>query len=149
MGSAVSAVIDIVRDIWLCDDCTMVAANGEHHPDDSAERETEIEVGLSRLPHLMSDDYENEQAECSYCGWHGDSDELVDVYTDPEYPDWTEKGCPQCKSPDDISKRDNGRNEFSFSECDCCGSTLGGGRTRFAQLIFGEEPQRDMFKEST
>jgi hypothetical protein len=31
-----------------------------------------------------------------------------------------------------------GRNEFSWSRCDCCGSRLGGARTRFAlfQLVW-------------
>lgn len=126
---------DIIRDIYLCTDCVFAAVNGDMPEDASDQRIREIERGLESLPGLVPEDYENEQAECSRCGWHGDSSGLILLHTDPEYPDWTERACPNCKSTDDFSIRDNGRDEFSWRDCDCCGSTLGGSRTRFAQLI--------------
>lgn len=133
-------MIVIARDIWLCDDCTIAAVNGDMPPDNTPDQDADIEAGLARLgPHLVSDDYDEEQAECDTCHWHGPSSDLVNVHTDPEYPDWTEKGCPQCKETEDITLRDNGREEFSRRGCDCCNSTLAGSFTRFAQL--GEEPE--------
>lgn len=142
----------VASDIWLCSDCTIVAVNDDVSGiDEGSERETErriheIYAGLEALgPNLVSDDTEHDQAICGECGWHGDESERVKVYTDPEYPDWAELGCPQCKETEDIEVRDNGRLEFSWNGCDCCGSMLGGSLTRFAILGPDEpSPQAEM-----
>ena len=127
----------LIRDLWLCCDCTLCAVNGDLPEDSTIDRDADIEEGLKRLgPGLVPDDYEDEQAECGNCGWHGDSSKLVTYYL----PESDEQGCPHCANTEEISIRDNGREEFSWFECDCCGSTLGGSRTRFA-LLGPDEPE--------
>lgn len=135
----------VVRDLYLCIDCTFAAVNDDYTTiTDNCESEreadlriAEIERGLVALgPNLVLDSDEGETAGCGNCGWHGGIGELVDVYTDP---DWTEKGCPNCKATDEIDTRSGGVLEFSRMECDCCGLALGGSRHRFAILGEGEE----------
>lgn len=87
----------VLDDLWFCDDCTMVAANGDltglDAYDDADERAAEIAAGLAALVEGVNGGY------------------VVTNFTD-----------------------DDGVDEFSRSDCDCCGSTLGGRRTRFAVL---------------
>lgn len=145
----------IARDIWLCDDCTMVAVNGDYSGLDyhlterqAARRAAEIDAGLDRLPGLVPDNTPDEpQHRCEACGWHGPSSEVVDVYNDPEYPDWCEDGCPNCKSTEDLVYDGTGFDEFSTEECDCCGTSLGGSRHRFAQLGPDDGPQLELFAQ--
>jgi hypothetical protein len=103
----------VIRDgIQLCDDCLIVAVNGdysgidEHYGkglspgrgelrDGAKERAAEIDAGLTRLgPNLV-----------------------------PAFDSETGKGI----------------NEFSWTPCGCCGSRLGGGRHEFAVLGEGSD----------
>lgn len=80
----------VQNDLWLCEDCTMIACNGDTSGFESDARVAECMAGLDGLgPNLVGD---------------------FDV----------EKG--------------EGYDEFSWGDCDCCGSTLGGSRHRFALL---------------
>jgi hypothetical protein len=100
--------VKVIRDeIGLCEDCLIVAVNGEYdsidfhygrgeYPgrgelrDGAKERAAEIDAGLARLgPNLV---------------------------------------------PDHDSETGRGIEEFSWRPCGCCGSTLGGSRHMFAVL---------------
>lgn len=50
---------------------------------------------------------------------------------DPEADEEVDE-CPHCNALDSFVDRDSGIDEFSWSTCDCCGSVLGGSRTRYA-----------------
>lgn len=138
---SVIRVIRVIRDIWLCQDCTQVAVNGDYSGldyYDQAEaeiRKKEIDAGLKHLPGLVPDDGD-EQAECRACGWIGDQDspERLTIL-DEDGEEVETETCPDCGEEDSIRHRDSGNDEFSWADCDCCGSGLGGSRTRFAQLI--------------
>lgn len=130
----------IIRDIWLCSDCMPVAVNGDYsHLDYSYEPRAatrlmhEINAGLAALPGLVPDfgGEDPEKYECRSCGFEGQS-------WDFPFFDGSSSArvCPEC---DDDWVRpvvfDNGEEEFSRRECDCCGTDLGGSRFRFAQLV--------------
>ena len=92
----------IQDDLWLCQDCTIVAVNGDwtwldyyySSEAEQEERRAEIEAGLSELgAHLV---------------------------------------------PNFDSEAGDGMEEFSSRHCDCCGTDLAGGRTRFAILGEGD-----------
>lgn len=95
----------IQDDLWLCDDCTIAAVNGDFsgldmNPDTADHRQSEIMAGLERLgPHLVADD------------------------------------CDPDPDGDPADAREPGRLEFSWRRCDCCrASNNAGSRTRFAVL---------------
>lgn len=129
----------VQRDLWFCEDCTILAINGEHHPDNDEARCQEVERAVASFgPHLVPDDGDMDcmdpTYECKDCGHVCERGDLQSSCS--EYDDDVIYCCPVCKS-DNVWERDPGRNEFSWSSCDCCGSTLGGARTRFA--VLGEE----------
>lgn len=134
----------IQRDIWLCTDCVVVHETGDassldyHYTPREAERKLkEIESGLKALgPHLVSDNTENygDQYECDECGHIGDAEDFGHkVENEGEIDEERFRECPQCHSYD-THPRDNGRDEFSWRECDCCGTALAGERHRYAIL---------------
>lgn len=72
---------------------------------------------------------------CSLAAVNGDSCEC-----DDEHDDDVVKGLDDLGPhvvPDFDSNDDEGIEEFSWKECDCCGTRLGGSRHRFA--VLGEE----------
>jgi hypothetical protein len=132
---------EILRDLWLCEDCTQGAANDDYsgldysyEPDEADWRMKEIEKGLELLgPGLAPDWSDKPQLECLDCGainleeqYKQTTDEDGDLFVE----------C-QCGSHD-VRLRDSGEDEFSTYGCYCCASSLGGRRFRFAQLVFGE-----------
>lgn len=138
----------INRDIWVCDDCMIAHANGDY-PELDTEEETkqradEIDAGFASFKgYLACDDFDDSdpnsvQYECHECGHCHNQDEF-EVVVENEGTDDQEsfRKCPECSSFN-TSLRDNGRDEFSWSACDCCGSRLGGARTRMAELVYDE-----------
>lgn len=130
----------INRDIMVCDDCLFAIAYGDYpdidDEDESKKRNEEIDAGLASFEgQLVSDDYDSSdpdslQYECRGCGYiHNHS--MFNVVDDCEEQFHQ---CPECESTD-TEVRSDGRDEFSWSPCDCCGSDLGGSRTRMAELI--------------
>ncbi len=80
----------IQDDLWLCQDCTIYAVNGDTSGIESEKREKRVVEGVDALgPHLV---------------------------------------------PDYDSETGDGIDEFSWRQCDACGTRLGGERTRFAVL---------------
>lgn len=136
--------MQVIRDLWLCDDCTIVAVNGDYSGLDyylnekqAAERAAEIDYGLKRLPGLVPDD--GDHHECRDCGWIGQRADLPYTELEDEEGDTCRSYyCCECNS-DDIRERESGHDEFSTWDCACCFSGLAGSRTRFAQLIHEEE----------
>lgn len=134
----------IIRDIWLCVDCTSIAVNGDassldyyYDEAEAATRLAEIEAGLERLPGLVPDEYDDSdpdsiQRECRACGYIHNQDHFKHV---PETEDEDALDlCPECGS-DSTEVRDSGWEEFSRRGCDCCDSPLAGSFTRFAQIV--------------
>lgn len=79
--------MQIIRDLWLCDTCMLLAVNGEAG-DETPERIAACDAGFERLgAHLSSNFTEGD-----------------------------------------------GEDEFSWRQCDCCLTRLGGSRFRFAIL---------------
>lgn len=138
----------VIRDIWICGDCLQVAVNGDYSGLDYSYSEEEakavalnIDKGLESLPGLVPDFGGEDQRECRECGHTAaESDfELVKTNPDPDDPSYEEqeRECPECHSYD-TRERDSGEDEFSRSECDCCGSALAGARYRMAQIVYEE-----------
>ena len=135
----------IIRDIWVCQDCVQAAVNGDlsgldyaYDEKEAARREQEICAGLEALPGLVSDFGGEDQRECRECGYIHIAAQFKEVreYTD-EHGEFYEEvfyECPECHSFD-TRERDRGEDEFSRSECDCCGDHLAGSRYRMAQLL--------------
>jgi len=134
--------MNIIRDIWLCSDCMPVAVNGDYDHLDYhySEREANqlmkvINHGLAQLPGLVPDfgGEDPEHHECRDCGFKAD---FLDFKLVGDDPDYMYRVCPECDS-DDVRAAmfDNGEEEFSRRDCDCCGTHLAGSRFRFAQLI--------------
>ncbi len=87
----------IQDDLWLCQDCTIYAVNGDTSGIESEKREKRVVEGVDELgPHLV---------------------------------------------PDFDSESGDGIEEFSWRQCDACGTTLGGDRHRFA--VLGEMSQEN------
>lgn len=131
--------MEIIRDIWLCSDCMPVAVNGDYSHLDyayepkAAERlAREIDAGLDALPGLVPD-FGSDDLECDDCGYT----HFASRFRYIDYPEHRQHICPQCES-EEISERESGEEEFSWRDCDCCGTDLGGSRFRFAQLIRDE-----------
>lgn len=127
-------------ELWLCDDCTIAHANGDY-PDygtdkENEQRAREIDAGFEALARdgtVAMDDHDpsEEWLECPTCGHvcrKEDAEPLLDEDDGQVYL------CPKCDSDEQMCERDDGRDEFSWAECDCCGSRLGGSRTRFALI---------------
>lgn len=129
-------------ELWLCDDCMIAEVNGDYSGLDysygereAEQREREINEGLHDLHKqggLWPDDFDSSdpdslQRECRACGHIGHDADFPEATIDDE----VEHLCPKCGS-DNTVERDDGRASFSWQQCDCCGSTLGGSRTRFA-----------------
>lgn len=138
--------MNIIRDLWLCDDCISPAANGDftglgHHysEDEAAHRMEVIERGLDDLPGLVPDEGDD-QMECRECGHIQDRDSFL-IRVEREGTDEEEsfRVCPVCHSLD-TKARESGIDSFSWSRCDCCDSRFGGSRMRFAQLIRESDP---------
>lgn len=137
--------MEIIRDIWVCQDCYLLANTGDATfldyglSEKAADaRLSEIESALETLHDLVDDSTEEYQRLCAECGYGHSAENfpmvVVDEGTDDEE---TFHQCPSCKSLD-TNMRDRGYDEFSWSSCDCCGSTLGGSRHRMAQLVYEE-----------
>ena len=148
------------RDIWLCADCTMVAVNADYsglgYYLDGKELDAKIEAidrGLADLgPHLVLDCTDEKEFTCYDCGEYLlESNSIKVKNPDCEGCTWQVEeglecsdcsepeevpGCPHCSSAE-LSEREHGEDEFSTSDCDCCGTYLAGSRTRFA--ILGED----------
>ena len=122
-----------VTDLWLCDDCTQAAVNGDltsldYHcsPDEADERVHEIASGLERLgPNLVIDISDPDEDPCNTFTRSEWVKEVQDDNTDESWEDWAAAMR---------DKHGTGWEEFSTETCDCCGSNLAGARTRFAIL---------------
>ena len=134
--------MQIIRDIWLCSDCCSAAANGDftgldYHYDEpeATQRMNEIEAGLDALPGLVPDCSDEPERRCCECDHTGPEGDFEASFENPDTDEEEEfRRCPKCNSYD-TEARGSGEAEFSWSDCDCCGSSLGGSRFRFAQLI--------------
>lgn len=129
----------LLRDIWLCEDCTAVAVNGDYSGLDyylsekqAARKAAEIDAGLDNLPGLTPDWNEETEYTCS-CGFIGTHDQLEGVARGDDDDFEFEYVCPECG--DDVSEREHGEREFTRYDCDCCGTDLAGRRMRFACVI--------------
>lgn len=115
---------DVISGLWVCADCLMFHANG---PDDlDAETVEAIVAGCEReAPYQWVCDgpHTGEHAPtCRNCDGLVGRDEEGDL-------------CVYCHGVGKVDE-DEGADtqEFSWSECDCCGSTLGGSRHRMALI---------------
>lgn len=93
----------------------------------------ECEAGwrsLRKQGRVFNDTTDEPQLRCSECHTVHAKADVSTVYSD----EWDEHQfvCPTCSSIDGMSERSSGHDEFSREGCDCCGSTLGGSRTRYA-----------------
>ena len=130
----------IAEDIWLCQDCLMVAVNGDYTsldyylPAKQAEiKAKEIDAGLALLPGLVPDfDLNEDWWECLDCGLRNRIEDCP-VVPDPDGDGGAVHSCSRCQSLE-LRRRDEGYAEFSWDTCGCCGSNDGGSRHRFAQL---------------
>lgn len=123
--------MQIVRDdLQLCDDCLFAAVNGDntgldYHYGSNWKCLTCTHEGTGRAPD-----------KCPSCMSEHDSDHGPHSMADlrlREIDAGLAKLGPNLV-PDFDSETGDGINEFSWRGCDCCGSTLGGGRHRFAVL---------------
>jgi len=121
---------DVIRDLWVCVDCLMFHANGDL-PDDP-EAEAAIIAGCEReAPYVWTCDGPNTVdcgggIECVRCDGTGEID--TDDSDEPS-------ACPDCDGGGRVDEpEDADTQEFSWSECDCCQSTLGGSRHRMALI---------------
>lgn len=122
-----------VTDLWLCDDCTQAAVNGDltsldyhYSPDEADERLAEIQHGLERLgPNLVIDINDPDEDPCDTYTRSMWVQEVQDDNTDASWETWARAR---------MEERGTGWEEFSTETCDCCGTTLAGARTRFAIL---------------
>lgn len=130
----------VIRDIWVCGECLQAAVNGDlssldyHYNEKEAKRrEQEICAGLEALPGLCADDGDD-QLECRDCGYIHSRDHFIPFETEYEGEISKEYQCPECHSIE-TRQRESGHDEFSRSDCDCCGTDLAGDRYRMAQLL--------------
>lgn len=116
---------------WFCTDCHYMEQTGETLADTEPERESEVDSclrGLHGQYYVFPDTSDEPQMECRDCFHIGRRVDFTEVVVD-EYE--TNYLCPECNS-DYTERRGNGEDEFSWSECDCCGTRLGGSRYRYA-----------------
>lgn len=133
-------------EINVCEDCMLIEETGDatsfdyHYTEpESTRRLTRCEEGWAAFRaqgDVFKDTTDDVQRMCHDCGHVGNESDFppgedscgdsVDV-------------CPACGSFD-TSQRLDGYDEFSWSSCDCCGSSLGGSRTRYALLPGPVEP---------
>lgn len=133
-------------ELWMCQDCMLLEETGDatfldYHltPRQADARLKEIEAGWSALRKqgdVFNDCTEDRQVECAECRHIARRGDVATVYHE-EY-DEHQLVCPDCGSVDEMRDRDHGEDEFSFHECDCCGSSLGGSRHRYA--LFPRQP---------
>ena len=132
--------------IDVCEDCMRIKETDDashfdfHYAEpESASRLTSCKEGWAALRAqgvVSNDTTDDVQRMCSDCGHVGhentfppgrdDDGDVVPI-------------CPTCGSEDN-TQRSPGRDEFSWSGCDCCGSGLGGSRTRYALFPRPVEP---------
>lgn len=74
--------------------------------------------------------------DCLMCAVNGDTSGIESAKREKEVIKAVEEMGPHLV-PDFDSETGEGMEEFSWRECDCCGSSLGGSRHRFS--ILGEE----------
>jgi hypothetical protein len=141
------------RDIWICDDCLMVAVNDDSSGIEDDKREQEVQHAVYAYEGLLvpdnfdESDLDQQQYECRACG-HIDRTNRC-KFDAPHFVHYElPKRAPLCNGcgSDDIELRDGGRKEFSWGACDCCGSDFGGGRTRMA-LLAHDLPQSEAGKD--
>lgn len=119
-------------ELHLCEDCMLHEEIPEPDPDTTPERDAEICSywrALKDQGQVFNDTHDPSltRRECRNCGHIGDDEEFKEEVVDGD----DVQLCPKCDS-DDTRERDDGRNEFSWRRCDCCGSDLGGARYRYA-----------------
>lgn len=135
----------VQEDVWLCGDCCISAETGDdssldyHYGEpEASRRQAAVHRGLEALgPNLVPDyDLEETWFDCEDCRHRFRSQDgaLIPDPDDENGEDFL-LACPDCFS-DSIRERDAGHEEFSTSDCDCCGTSLAGSRWRFA--ILGE-----------
>lgn len=133
-------------ELFVCTDCVTTEESDDlssfdyHYSEREADaRIKECQAGwesLRKQGQVFNDTTDEPQLRCHECHHVHDKVDVSTVYSD----EWDENQfvCPTCGSVDRMSERDNGQDEFSWADCDCCGSTLGGTRTRYA--LFPHEP---------
>lgn len=122
-------------ELWVCDDCMLIRET-DCVDDLSERREAEIRACLHALEEdgssLANDSGEwGDQLECRECGFIHQKDKFDSIEQDSEEGPYVVDICPQCHS-DDVKVLEGGYDEFSWRDCDCCGSSLGGSRHRYA-----------------
>jgi len=116
--------VDIIRDVWVCSDCIMAIANGEHS---SPEHDAAFAAGCKReAPYVFTPDGPatgRHAPECEACDGTGVDDGRDDGV------------CRKCEGAGKVDEHEEADQQpFSWSECDCCGSQLGGSRHRCALI---------------
>lgn len=95
-------MIDILAYGWACTDCIMLVANGETPPEMNEEDTAEYLAEIDR------------RADGFHVGYGGEHEEDCPNMEDGQWKGTTDCYCETI--------------EFSWSQCDVCGSNLGGAR---------------------
>ena len=130
----------------LCEDCSNLEETGDatgfycHYTEpESTARLTSCEEGWAALRSqgdVFNDTTDAVERMCHDCGHVEDE---ADFPPGEDSCGYSVDVCPACGSFD-TSQRLDGHDEFSWSPCDCCGSSLGGSRTRYALFPRAPEP---------
>ena len=134
----------------LCTDCVTLEESDDtssfdycYNKREAAARIKECSAGLDSLHaqgEFFDDSFDEDDevwmrcGECSHI--HRRSDIVFILDQDGDEDDDEVSVCPSCKELDSMSTRGGGRDEFSYEDCDACGSSLGGARTRYALFPF-------------
>lgn len=133
-------------ELWVCCDCMTLQETGDatsfdyHYSEsEAASRIEECEAGwaaLRKQGEVFNDCTNEDQLVCIDCDHICGDDDPERIYVE----EWDENQtvCPNCQEFDSMRDREHGEDEFSRSECDCCGSSLAGSRHRYA--LFVETP---------
>lgn len=128
-------------ELWICDDCMLIKETDECHDFESSRREREVRESLFALEqqgHFGNDCTDEDQRECTDCYHIGSREDFpFTAATDDED---SYRSCPKCNSAE-TRDREDGYDEFSWRDCDCCGSSLGGSRTRYCLFPWIKEEQ--------
>lgn len=136
------------HEVWLCSDCMQLhetgdgtAFDGNYDSKQANDRFIECSNGLDDLANqgdLFNDEFDPDepQYECRDCYYTGSQEDFVCTAATDDEDEIV--ACPKCGSTD-TEERDDGHLEFTWRECDACGTTLAGERHRYALFPRGKE----------
>lgn len=130
------------HDAWVCDDCYMAHHYGARLVDMTDAGDLESARTASGFPRDLEDEEPPALWWVGEGAWVTDREPLALIDEGAEVSDNTcanhgyylgnndpDNTCPECGNPADD---DDGLQEFSWTACQGCGSTLGGARSRLA-----------------